>query len=290
MIQNTNQISASQLIDLKQLTELCKKKDGSIPNLYTHILTQPRAFPASLLFYEDKQLLAFLSVYFFYDDAVEVSLLVHPAHRKQGIAKQLLQTIFPLIQFQNYFKLIFSTPSGMNNKLLLNAGYTYCHSEYYMERCELTPVLEYKHNLTFRLATVDDIPVLCTLDECCFPEKHGDLLDRFNHLLDSREYKIVLAYQDHLLIGKAHLRWEEKGATLSDIAVYPQYQGKGYGTTLIAHCINHALEEGKPLLNLDVETHNKRALNLYTRLGFAVQNACDFWSIDIEQLKQVIGS
>jgi len=290
MIQNTNQITEQQLHDLIQLSELCKKKDGSTPNLYTHILIQHRAFPASLLYYQEDQLLAFLSVYFFYDDAVEVGLLVHPKHRKQGIAKELLQAILPLIQFQNYFKVIFSTPSSLNNKFLLNEGYSYSHSEYYMERRDLTPVLEYKYNLAFRLATVEDIPILCALDELCFPQKHGDLLDRFNHLLDNREYIILLAFHEQILIGKAHLRWEEKGATLSDIAVYPAQQGKGYGTALIAYCINHALEEGKPLLNLDVETHNKRALNLYARLGFAVQNACDFWSIDIDQLKQIMAS
>lgn len=288
MIENTNQLNEQQLQDLKKLSELCKKKDGSIPNLYTHILTQYRTFPASLLYYHDKQLIGFLSVYFFYDDAVEIGLLVHPAHRKQGIAKQLLQTIFPLIQFQNYFKLIFSIPSVANNKFLLDARYTYCHSEYYMERGDLSPILEYKHQLTFRLAHVDDIPILCSLDECCFPQKHGNLPDRFSHLLNNREYNILLAYHEHRLIGKTHIRWDEKGATLSDIAVYPEQQDKGYGSTLIAHCINKALEEGKPLLNLDVETHNKRALNLYTRLGFVVQNACDFWSIDIDDLKRII--
>ncbi len=288
MIHNTNQITEQQLHDLKQLANLCKKKDGSSPNLYTHILTQPRAFPASLLYYEQEQLLAFLSVYFFYDDAVEISLLVHPSYRKQGIAKQLLQTILPLIQFQNYFKLIFSTPSSINNSLLLNNGYAYSHSEYYMERSDLAPILEHNRNLMFRIATIDDIPTLCGLDELCFPQKHGDLPDRFNHLLDNREYKILLAFNENTLIGKAHIRWEDKGTTLSDIAVHPKQQGKGYGTSLIAHCINHALSEGKPLLNLDVETHNKRALNLYTRLGFAVQNACDFWSIDIELLKPIL--
>ena len=287
MIHNTNQLTEQQLNDLKQLGALCKKKDGSTPNLYSHILAQPRAFPASLLYYQQDLLLAFLSVYFFYDDAVEVALMVNPKQRKKGIAKELLQAIFPLIQFQNYFKLIFSTPSNLNNKFLLNQGYSYSHSEYYMERDDLSPILEYQHHLSFRVASYEDMDILCALDQLCFPQKHGNLLDRFNHLLDNREYKILLAFQDQQIIGKVHLRWEEKGATLSDIAVKPEYQGKGYGTTLIAHSINHALEEGKPLLNLDVETHNERALDLYTRLGFAVQNACDFWSIDIERLKQM---
>ncbi len=288
MIQNTHQISAQQLSDLKKLIKLCKKKDASIPNLYTHILTQHRTFPASFLYYQEEQLLAFLSAYFFYEDAVEVSILVHPEHREQGIAKQLIASILPLIEFQNYSKLIFSMPQGLNNTFLLKKGFIYSHSEYCMERKNLAPILEYQHPLTYRLATIEDISILSALDELCFPEKHHDSLDRFTYLLANREYEIVLAFHNHLLIGKAHIRWEEKGATLSDIAVYPEYQGKGYGTTLISYCINHALEEGKPLLDLDVEAHNNRALNLYMKLGFAVRNACDFWSIDIGQLKNIL--
>jgi GNAT superfamily N-acetyltransferase len=288
MINNTNQINEQQLDDLKQLAEQCKQKDGSTPNLYTHILSQHRAFPASLLYYEHQVLIGFLSVYFFYDDAVEISLLVHPLHRKQGIAKQLLQSILPLVHFHNFMKLIFSTPTHLNNKWLLSSGYVYSHSEYYMERTELTPILEHNRSLTFRSATENDLSLLCALDEECFPQKHGDLPNRFEHILNSREYELVLAFHNDVLIGKAHIRWGIEGATLSDIAITPLQQGKGFGTALIAHCINYALSEGKPALNLDVETHNKRALNLYTRLGFVVHNACDYWSIDIARLHHLI--
>lgn len=289
MIHNTNQLNEQQLNDLLQLAKQCKVHDGTTPNLYTHILTQHRAFPASLFYYDQDKLLGFLSAFFFYDDAVEISLLIHPKHRKQGIAKQLLQTILPLVQFHHYDKLIFSTPSGVNNKWLLAHDYTYLHSEYYMEREELTPILEHSRSaLTFRRATIDDMNDLCILDELCFPKKHGDPQDRFEHLLDNREYELILAFAHDMLVGKAHIRWQEEGATLSDIAITPLQQGQGLGTSLIAHCINHALSEGKPLLNLDVETHNKRALNLYTRLGFAVHNACDYWSIKTATLEHLL--
>ncbi len=65
MITNTNQVNPRQLHDLEQLAILCKKVDGSVPCLYTHILTQHRSFPASLLYYDGEHLLGFLSAYFF---------------------------------------------------------------------------------------------------------------------------------------------------------------------------------------------------------------------------------
>lgn len=290
MISTTNQLNEKQLYNLEQLKTISKKADGSIPNVYTHLLIQKRTLPTIALYYEKEQLLGFLSVYFFYDDAVEIAVLIHPEARRKGIAKQLLRHILPLIQEHNYTKVIFSSPTHLNDRWLSAQGFSYRHSEYYMERHNLTPLLDPKKQLTFRTATKQDIPQLCSLDEACFHKTREELEPRFQHILSDRDYQIILAFKQNQLIGKAHLRWQKHGATFSDIAVFPEKQGHGLGTALITHCINYALSEGKPNLNLDVETHNQKALNLYTRLGFLTQNACDYWIIDIDKLDLLVAN
>lgn len=286
MINQVNQLDEVQLKDLKELRSECKKNDGSIPNLYLHILKQQRSLPTSFLYYQNGILIGFLSVYFFYDDAVEVAVLVNPQYRRQGVAKQLIQAALPLIKSQNYFNLIFSCPSRLNDKWLADKGFTYLHSEYFMERDDLNPILDYNRSLSFRMATLDDIPILCALDEVCFPDKNQDLANRFQQILNEREYEIVITLLNNHPIGKAHIRWQSKRATLSDIAILPREQGKGYGSALIAYCINMVLSEGKSRVDLDVETHNKKALNLYIQLGFHIQNACDYWSINLGKLEK----
>ncbi|HAT8879111.1 TPA: Dot/Icm T4SS effector N-acetyltransferase VipF [Legionella pneumophila] len=284
MITQVNQLDELQLKDLKTLRAECKKNDGSIPNLYIHILKQHRSLPTNFLYYQNGVLIGFLSVYFFYDDAVEVAVLVSPQYRRQGIAKQLIKEALPLIKSQNYFNLIFSCPSRLNDNWLTQKGFTYLHSEYFMERDDLNPILDYIRPLSFRMATLEDIPILCGLDEVCFPDKNQDSVNRFQQILNEREYEIVIAMLNNHPIGKAHIRWQTKRATLSDIAILPKEQGKGFGSALIAHCINMILSEGKSRVDLDVETHNKKALNLYIQLGFHIQNACDYWSINVNQL------
>ena len=288
MLSTTNQLNEQQLKELEQLKAISKKADGSTPNLYTHLLAQSRTLPTTVVYYEQGQLVGFLSVYFFYEDAVEIALLVHPENRHKGIAKRLLKKILPLVLEHNYFKLIFSSPAHLNDRWLSALGFSYRHSEYYMERHDLNPLLDHRKHITFRTATDTDIPQLCLLDEACFHKTHAELEPRFQHILGERNYQIVLAFDGDQLIGKAHLRWQVHGATLSDIAVFPEKQGHGLGTALITYCINYALSEGKPDLNLDVETHNQKALNLYTRLGFLTQNACDYWQIEAHQLLKCI--
>lgn len=287
MIKNLNQLDASQLRELNQLKVFCKQVDGSVPNVYPHILVQPRTFPVNVLYYEKEQLMGFLSVFFFYEHAVEIGVLIHPSVRRKGIARQLMQSVLPLLETHSFTTLIFSSPYQINSPWLPRMGFTALHSEYYMERDDLNPLLDYNQSLTFREATAKDIVVLCALDEACFPKKEAKPVDRFNQLFADRNYQIFMAFQNNQPIGKAHMRWEVQGSTLSDISILPALQGKGLGTSLIAYCINYALSEGKPHISLDVETHNQRALNLYTKLGFLIQNACDYWTIELDKLKKV---
>jgi ribosomal protein S18 acetylase RimI-like enzyme len=281
MILSLHQINEQQLEQLNQLALICKKTDKSTPNLYTHILTQHRTYPACLLYYEKEVLVGFLSTFFFYEDAVEISLMIHPQYRHKGIAKNLLNLIAPLVESQSYDRVIVSSPAQLNSPWFKHKGLSYSHSEYYMERDYLNPVLEYNKRIKIRHATIDDAPMLHAIDEQCFPTKSSALMQRLEQLLGNRDYEVMIALFEGIVVGKAHIRWQANGATFSDIAILPAHQGNGLGTSLIAQCINYALSMGKPNLNLDVETHNTVALNLYTRLGFVMQNACEFWSFPL---------
>lgn len=285
MITSTPQLNPIQMHDLKDLKSLCIKNDGNVPNLYPHILSQPRTLPAALLAYARGRLIGFLSVFFFYEESVEISLLIAPTERRKGLAKKLLRAIIPLIQSYNFPTLIFSSPSGLNDEWLSHLGFTYQHTEYHMKRDTLSPLLNPGHPGIIRSMEESDVPALIHLDEVCFSKKQVESQERFNYLINDKSYQIFVMLENNHPVAKAHLRWESGGATLSDIAVLPSLQGQGLGTSLIAHCINFALSDGKPHINLDVETNNERALHLYTRLGFLKANSCDYWKIGINQLK-----
>jgi len=285
-----NQLNQEQLHAVNQLASLCREVDRSIPPLYPHILEQKRLNDSNVLYFQDGTLLGFLSVYFFYADACEVSVLVEPSHRRQGIAKQLLQTVMPLLIAKQMNTLIFSTPEAVNDGWLSELGFKYHHSEYQMQRQSYEPILITKQTLIVRKATEKDIPALCHIDEHCFPEEDEDMPARFNILLNENNYTILLASHQGKGVAKAHIRWQADGsAILSDIAVLPKHQRQGLGSELLSYCINHALSLGTTKLILDVETTNENALNLYTRHGFKTINATDFWSIPTENMRTFLG-
>lgn len=290
MLISNNQLNKSQLHSLDNLATLCRATDGGVPALYRHILAQKRTSDNNVIYFQDNILLGFLSIYFFYTNACEVSVMVAPTHRRQGIAKQLIQSILPLAIAKHISTLIFSTPTEANAKWLSQLGYVYQNSEYHMQRNSFEPIFITRQALTIRKATVADIPALCAIDELCFAEVEENMPARFTSLLDDSNYSILLAFHHEKAVGKAHIRWQTDDAILSDIAITPRYQRQGWGSELLAYCINHALSLGKTKLALDVETSNQNALKLYTRHGFKTTNANDFWAIETDKLRALFES
>ena len=62
-------------------------------------------------------------------------------------------------------------------------------------------------------------------------------------------------------------------ALLHFLAVHPDGIGSGVGTALLADAVTHAKLGGFQSLTLEVRTNNTRAIELYTRAGFAPYGA-----------------
>ena len=278
MLIQTHQLDEKQLIDLDALCETCRAQDGNIASIYRHLLEKYRGRPATLLCYK-KQLIGFLAAFFFQEKTCEIALMVDPNARGKGVASQLLRTILPLMKEESVQTVVFSSPHGLNNDWFTRLGFCYQHSEYQMQRTQHQPIiLDHEINI-FRPATYDDIHDLCIIDNACFGTEQPNSAHRFHELLNDPNQTLFVIEKDKKPIGKAHLNWQQQGVRLTDIAILPQEQRRGYGNFLLANCINYALSKNKDLIRLDVETNNKRALELYTRLGFSISNATDFWSI-----------
>lgn len=287
MILQTDQLNRSQLSQLNELYEICQKADAGSPAIYRHLLIEKRPSNNTILYYKNEQLIGFLSVYFFYNEGCEISLLVHPNYRRQKIAAQLLRQISPLLIVKSIQNVIFSTPPSLT--WLPTRGFSYLESEYHMERIGTLPASLTTSALTISHADMNDIAALVEMDHLCFssgssPPQH------FTYLLNNPHYTILVASHQNRPVGKAHIRWQDDSITfLSDIAILPSFQGQGFGYELLAHTIRHVLSQGKTKLALDVTTNQQsKAFNLYSRHGFKTTLQYDYWAISLEKLQSLI--
>ena len=288
MIVCNNQLTSEQLQAVEKLALLCREVEGGAPPLYPHILEQKRVTDNNFLYFHKKTLVGFLSSFFFYPTACEVSLFVAPSYRRQGIATHLIKMAMPLFKARQMEEVIFSAAAGVNDSWFTKLGFLYDNSEYQMERHGYEPILLTKQVLVIKKATTKDISALCLMDELCFANAQDETVNRISTILKDNGYTVFVAFHENQPVGKAHLRWQGNQVTLSDIAILPQFQGQGWGSELLAHCINHALIHGKTRLILDVETSNTHALKLYTNYDFDIVNAIDYWKINLAKLQSLL--
>lgn len=278
-IKQYHKLNAKKLSLLNKLCADCRRHDGNLIPFYPHLLSQHRSTACNILCYQREQLIGFLSIFFFYQDACEIVLMVSPHYRRRGLATRLLKRAFLLLKNHPVKTVIFPSPTQINDAWLHQHGFYYQISEYEMQCTHRDRISLEQERLEICDATENDIPILCDIDNACFPLQSPYPSLRFQEILCDPQYKVLIAFKDGLPIGKAHIATRQHQNFLSDIAILPTYQGQGYGGFLLGYCINACLNLNSLPIKLTVETTNQQALTLYSRQGFKVTNAYDYWAI-----------
>ncbi|CRL63645.1 MULTISPECIES: ribosomal protein S18-alanine N-acetyltransferase [Proteus] len=73
---------------------------------------------------------------------------------------------------------------------------------------------------------------------------------------------------DNIIVGFAITQLILDEATLFNIAIHPDYQGKGYGKALLLELIETLEKKNITTLWLEVRESNEKAFNLYESIGF----------------------
>ena len=280
---SVSQLDSKHLDAVAHLLNTCKKMDGASIPTYPHLLETLRVQSPTLLCYERDILIGLLAVFYFYEDAVEISLLVHPNFRKQGIAKTLwdimktgiTQAHYPIKAF------IVSSPTSINQSWLSKKDFIFEHTEFDMA-CTPHKALSLKQDTTptfqIRTANKNDINALCKIDSLCFNAKRPSPVLRMEKLLATKNlFVFVLVYQKQC-IGQVHLVFEHhQEVRLTDLAVLPNMQQKGFGQALLSYAMNTAYSKKQKKISLCVAAKNQRALHLYQNIGFKIYIAIDYY-------------
>ncbi len=77
------------------------------------------------------------------------------------------------------------------------------------------------------------------------------------------------AWSGSTIVGFGGQMFVDDEAHVNNIAVDPEWQGRGLGAVLLADLVRTALERGARHLTLEVRVGNDRAIALYRRFGLA---------------------
>ena len=278
MIQATNTLTDHQLLEAKALIAICQNDDGTFRDPYlSNMLNFDPDMPAFFLYYEKGELVGLLTVYADDPDVV-VAILVHPSHRRQGIARALYRSFeketacYPIesVTFQTERVFIERHPEFASNWGLVED--------------EETETWLGKDRRPYPLATVSNLDVLLAdrsyqdqisqLKFQAFSEEHEsrEVVDRYvAKALKDPESRLYILLKNGQVIGTCTVDLSSNTNYLYGLAIAELERGKGYGSYLAKSLVNKLIEQNDKAFQIAVEDSNVGAKRLYEKIGFVKQ-------------------
>jgi len=278
MIQARNKLSQEELSEAKKLINCCQAYDGTYRDPYlSNMLNFNPDMPAFFLYYEKGELVGLLTVYAD-DQDVEVAILVHPNHRRQGIARALYRsfeketTSYPIesVTFQTERVFLERHPDFVNNWGLVED--------------EETETWLGKDRRPYPLATVSNLDVLLAdrsyqdqisqLKFQAFSEEHEskEVVDRYvAKALKDPESRLYILLKNGQVIGTCTVDLSSNTNYLYGLAIAKLERGQGYGSYLAKSLVNKLIEQNDKEFQIAVEDSNVSAKRLYEKIGFVKQ-------------------
>ena len=278
MIQATHTLTDHQLLEVKALIAVCQKYDGTYRDPYlSNMLNFDPDMPAFFLYYEKGELVGLLTVYAD-DQDVEVSILVHPNHRRQGISRALYRSFenetasYPIesVTFQTEHVFLEKHPEFASNWGLVED--------------EETETWLGKDRRPYPLATVSNLDVLLAdrsyqdqisqLKFQAFSEEHEskEVVDRYvAKALKDPESRLYILLKNGQVIGTCTVDLSSNTNYLYGLAIAELERGQGYGNYIAKSLVNKLIEQNDKEFQIAVEDSNVGAKRLYEKIGFVKQ-------------------
>ena len=278
MIQSTNTLNDHQLLEAKALIAICQKYDGTFRDPYlSNMLNFDPDMPAFFLYYEKGELVGLLTIYAD-DQDVEVAILVHPNHRRQGIARALYRSFeketasYPIesVTFQTERVFLDRHPDFVSNWGLVEDEDT----ETWLCKDRRPYPLEKLSNLEVLLADSSYQDQISQLKFQAFSEEHEsrEIVDRYvAEALKDPESRLYILLKDGQVIGTCTVDLSTNTNYFYGLAISEPERGKGYGSYLAKSLVNQLIEQNDKEFQIAVEDSNVGAKRLYEKIGFIKQ-------------------
>ncbi len=284
-------LTAREIAELEQLTEICNTREHLLMRLDYNLLAQSAPPTNDLfLFYQEDQLVGYLLLDRYHSDIKEVTGLVHPDFRHQGIFRQLLAAAREECLSRGIHRLLFTseTTSSSGQVFLQALGAGREFAEHRMLLHAFQPHRQFDDRLLFREAVQDDTDELALIIAPDFGDSQEQARQHILHAWARPNQRFYIATYGGEDVGCAEpvgtLRIEE---TPQELGIYgffvrPEYRGRGHGRQIIEEAILTTRESSSKPIMLEVDTNNLTALNLYRSLGFEIERTYVYYGLKLD--------
>lgn len=264
-------------MEVIDLINICQKNDNTYKDIYlSNEYNFDKDMPAFFLAYKDDKLVGFLSNYADEIDDVEISLLVHPKYRKQGIATELSKFFEKETEQYNLQEIYFQTeerfisenkdlPDKWNLKIYYDTDLILVRDREKYE-IEINPLWQVKK------AEISDVESIADFQSKSFNMPKKISKKYASEAISGEKSDIYILIEDDIVIASCSIDYSYKYNYLFGFATLEEKRGRGAGSYLIKSLINKLIDTNSEKFQIIVEDKNIGARKLYERLGFEKQS------------------
>ncbi|MDF7668149.1 GNAT family N-acetyltransferase [Lactobacillus sp. ESL0703] len=250
-------------------------KEPYLSNRYNYF----SQMPAFVLAYRDQRLVGLTMLYADEEPGseVELSMIVAPTLRRQGIATEMFEHAVRISQKYGYSQYSFVSEKiflQQNPDFLKNTALTITDSEYFMKTSKAIDVLPLQ-GLTVRQMTEADVAEVAKSYSASFEEP---LTTTMNYLVqglqDPTGLSFVLLYQDKI-VGYCGV---DCGQTdyFFGLFIAESFRGRGFATFFIKQMMAILHKQGSRDFSIEVDCSNLAAIHVYQNAGFKITSEVDY--------------
>nr|BBH94834.1 GNAT family N-acetyltransferase [Thermogemmatispora argillosa] len=280
-------LTAEDLREIAALAALCREREGiEVRLLWEMLRSRSGQVTNDFLYYEDGQLLGYLALYSFNPRETELTGMVHPDRRRQGIFSLLFRLANQELRYRGVPRiLLFFDRKSLGAQGFVQAVKArYRNSEYRMVR-ELSRAPLYvkpREGIRIRPAREEEAPLLTHITARAFEmtEDRALLAETTRDITSPRRVTLVTEVAGEV-VGLIRYIDDEEEAFIYGFCMLPEHQGKGYGRQTLAWTIEHILRQRPRRIALEVDTTNEGALSLYRSCGFEITTTFDYYEVPV---------
>jgi ribosomal protein S18 acetylase RimI-like enzyme len=280
-------LAVEELQEIAALAALCQEREGiAVRLLWEMLRSRSGQVTNDFLYYEDGQLLGYLALYSFNPREAELTGMVHPGRRRQGIFSLLFRLANQELRSRGVPRiLLFFDRNSLGAQGFAQAVKArYHNSEYRMVReLESAPLrVEQQDGVRIRPARVDEAPLLTHITARAFEmtEDRALLAETTRDITSPRRVTLVTEVAGEV-VGLIRYIDDEDEAFIYGFCMLPEHQGKGYGRQTLAWTVEHVLRRRPRRIALEVDTTNEGALALYRSCGFEITTTFDYYEVPV---------
>ncbi|MBX4259432.1 GNAT family N-acetyltransferase [Clostridium estertheticum] len=232
------------------------------------------------LYYVEDVLVAYLGISSFGGNNGEINGMTHPDFRRKGLFTKLFELAIEECQKRDFNKiLLLSDGKSKSGAFFIKSVCgKYDFSEYRMKLLN-KGILENTNSINLRKAEKTDKREIARQNSVFFYGlEEGESFPEEEEIINIITYMIEL---NKVIIGKIRIEYSDNSAFVCGFGILPNFRGKGYGKQALKEVLRIINEENINDVELDVESKNNTALNLYKVCGFEEMSVMNYYRFSI---------